>query len=113
MHHALATMPDNYTSGLAIMLTTPIAVEAKAGFRIWIEYDDGTEGVVDLEHLAGDGVFEAWEDRSLFEQVWITPHKSIMWGTESDELELCADALYLEISESGPSTCFGVAMYPI
>ena len=35
------------------MLTTPIAVEAQPGFRIWLEYDDGTEGVVDLEHLAG------------------------------------------------------------
>ncbi len=80
------------------MLTKPIAVEARAGFTIWIKYDDGKEGLIDLAHLAGDGVFEAWKDRSLFENVWITPYKSVIWGTDSDEIELCADALYLQLT---------------
>ncbi len=80
------------------MLTTPIQVEARDGFRIWIKYDDGVEGMIDLSHLAGDGVFKAWGDRSLFENVSITSYQSIIWGTEDDELELCADALYLQLT---------------
>ena len=80
------------------MLTNPISVEARNGYKIWIKYADGKEGEIDLAHLTGDGVFKAWEDRSLFESVWITPYRSIMWGTESDEVEMCADALYLELT---------------
>ena len=80
------------------MLTKPIAVEARNGYKIWIKYADGEEGEIDLAHLSGDGVFKAWVNRSLFENVWITPYRSVMWGTDSDELELCADALYLELT---------------
>lgn len=80
------------------MLTTPIQVEARDGFTIWIKYSDGVGGIVDLSHLAGDGVFKAWVDRSLFENVSITSYQSIIWGTEDDELELCADALYLQLT---------------
>ena len=40
-------------------------------------------------------MFVAWENRTLFESVHISPHKSIAWD---GELELCADALYLELT---------------
>ena len=77
------------------MLHRPTNVEARDGFRIWIEYEDGQAGVVDLSDLAGKGVFTAWLDRAFFERVRTTPHRAIAWD---DELELCADALYLRLT---------------
>ncbi len=80
------------------MLTNPIAVEAREGYRLWIKFDDGQEGEVDLSHLVGDGVFKAWEDQDLFLRVSITPYKSVIWDDTDDELEMCADALYLQLT---------------
>lgn len=73
----------------------PTKVEPRSGYRIWLEYSDGSRGLVDLSRFAGRGVFAAWEDRTLFESVRISPHESIAW---SDDLELCADALYLQLT---------------
>ena len=41
------------------------------------------------------GVFAAWNEPGCFERVHITPHRAIAW---SDELELCPDALYMELT---------------
>ena len=76
-------------------LVRPIAVAPRAGFRIWLEYDDGAQGEVDLSHLAGKGVFKAWDDRAFFERVHIAPSRAIAW---SDDVDLCADALYLRLT---------------
>ena len=73
----------------------PVAVEPREGFRIWIRYDDGASGVLDLSHLAGRGVFAAWNDRRCFEDVYIAPAGGIAWGSD---LELCPDALYLQLT---------------
>ena len=47
-------------------LVQPTAVEPREGYRIWISYADGPAGEVDLSHLAGRGVFAAWNDRAHF-----------------------------------------------
>ena len=70
----------------------PIEVQARHGYRIWLEYSDGTVGEIDLGHLAGKGVFAAWRDRAVFESVHVTEGGAIAWR---DDLELCPDALYL------------------
>ena len=73
----------------------PTAVEPRAVHRIWLSYSDGSAGEVDLSHLAGGEVFEAWNDRDFFEAVQITDYDAIAWG---EELELCPDALYLQLT---------------
>ena len=73
----------------------PMEVEPRAGFRIWIRYSDGASGEVDLSHLAGRGVFAAWNEPGYFEKVYVAPHRAIVW---SDELELCPDALYMQLT---------------
>ena len=70
-------------------------VRALEPYRIWLRYDDGVEGELDLSHLAGDGVFAAWEDHSFFSDVRLGSCGSIVWG---DDLDLCGDALYLELT---------------
>ena len=73
----------------------PIEVKALEGYRLWLRYSDGVSGEVDLSDMAGRGVFEAWTAPGCFEQVHIAPHRAIAWN---DDLELCPDALYLEIT---------------
>jgi hypothetical protein len=73
----------------------PVAVKALSGFRLWLRYADGVEGEVDLTHLAGRGVFEAWKDHRVFETVRIGEGGAIQWGNDVD---LCPDALYLRLT---------------
>ena len=84
---------------------TPQAVEVRAlePYRIWLRYDDGVEGEVDLSDMAGQGVFAAWEDRSFFAGVHLGPAGSIAW---SHRIDMCGDALYLEITGMTPEELF-------
>ena len=77
----------------------PVAVAAREGYRIWLRYSDGVEGEVDLSRLVGTGVFAAWRDRGFFERVHIGPGPAIAW---SDEIDLCPDALYLQLTGKKP-----------
>ncbi len=52
-------------------------------------------GRVDLAGLAGRGVFQAWNNPGCFERVCIAPHRVVAWD---DGIELCADALYLDLT---------------
>ena len=38
----------------------PVEVKALSQYRIWLRYDDGVQGEVDLSDVAGRGVFQAW-----------------------------------------------------
>lgn len=81
----------------------PVEVRALEPYRIWLSYDDGAEGEVDLSDMAGDGVFAAWEDHSFFSGVRLGPGRSIAW---SERIDLCGDALYLEITGMAPEDLF-------
>jgi len=79
-------------------LIRPIAVRALAKYRIYLEFSDGEEGQVDLSHLAGQGVFEAWNDYGFFKRVRVSGHRSIEWD---NEIELC-HALYMQLTGKTP-----------
>lgn len=73
----------------------PLEVQALPGHRIWVRYSDGAEGVVDLSHLVGRGVFVLWNDEREFAKVHLGPGHAIAW---SDEIELCPDAIHLRLT---------------
>ena len=73
----------------------PTAVAPRDGYRIWLRFSDGAEGEVDLSHLAGQGVFQQWENREFFESVSIAAGGGISWG---NSIELCPDTLYAELA---------------
>ncbi|OFW05399.1 MAG: hypothetical protein A3H96_07715 [Acidobacteria bacterium RIFCSPLOWO2_02_FULL_67_36] len=81
----------------------PIAVKPLADFRIWLRYDDGVEGEVDLSDLVGRGVFQAWDDSDVFAAVRLGSHGAVEWGSEID---LCPDALYLRLTGKAPEDLF-------
>ena len=80
-------------------MPTLLKVEPREGYRIWVEYDDGASGEVDLSDVAGMGVFKAWEDRAFFEGVYVTDFDAIGW---SDELDICPDRVYFDLTGKTP-----------
>jgi hypothetical protein len=70
-------------------------VKALPNFRIWLRYNDGVEGEVDLSDLAGRGVFAAWNDAAFFDAVRLGAHGAIEW---SPEIDICPDSMYLRLT---------------
>lgn len=77
------------------MFPKPIFVQALNPYRLFLRYDDGMEGEVNLAHLAGQGIFAQWDENGLFSTVYIDPETdAIAW---SEELEIGPDSLYLNL----------------
>jgi Protein of unknown function (DUF2442) len=79
------------------------AVKPLDGFRLWLRFSDGLEGVADLSDLAGCGVFSAWNTPGLFASVTVTEYGAVAW---SNEIDLCPDTLYLRITDKTPEDLF-------
>ena len=76
-------------------MTRPVEVKPLPGYRIWIEYDDGESGEIDLSHLSGKGVFKAWDEPGHFDRVRIDEFGAIAWD---DDIDMCRYALYMELT---------------
>lgn len=54
-------------------------------FKLWILFDDGVEGEVDLKSLVGKGVFSAWNSIDFFKSVYIDKKTdTVAWGEDLD-----------------------------
>ena len=84
-------------------MARPVEVKALPHFRIWLRYDDGTDGEVDLSDVAGRGVFKAWNDPAFFNAVRLGSHGAIEWGADID---ICPDAMYLRLTGKSPEEVF-------
>ncbi|MBC8872218.1 MAG: DUF2442 domain-containing protein [Planctomycetes bacterium] len=80
-----------------------VEVTAVSESKLRLRYSDGVEGVVDLSHLAGKGVFRVWDHPGVFEGVSIGSGGEIRWG---DDVDICADALYMELTGKSPDEVF-------
>ena len=80
-----------------------IDVKPLPQYKLLLRYSDGAEGVVDLSHLAGKGVFAAWDRAGAFENVSIGSGGEIRWG---DAVDLCPDALYMQLTGKSPEEVF-------
>ena len=81
----------------------PVEVKARPNYKLWLRYEDGAAGEVDLAHLAGKGVFKLWDDYQAFEQVYIGPQGQIAW---TEQIDLCPDTLYFELTGKKPEDVF-------
>ena len=63
-------------------------------YQVFLRFDDGASGTVDLGRFAGHGVFRAWEIQGVFEQLSISRAGALQWP---GDLDLCPDALYLQM----------------
>ena len=80
-----------------------IEVKAKERYRLYVRYDDGTSGEVDLAGLVGKGVFGAWEKSGVFENVTLAEAGHPEWP---GGLDLCPDFLYMQLTGKHPEQVF-------
>ncbi len=73
----------------------PIKAEPLSGYRIRVTYPDGVRGEIDLSAQVGRGVFTPLADEVFFQTVHIGRYGQIAW---SEDIEICPDAAYLEIT---------------
>jgi len=77
-----------------------VAVKAMPGYKIWIKFEDGAEGVTDLSDMAGRGVFIKWKETGFFESVFIDQEShTVAWP---GGLDLAPESLYEEITGKNP-----------
>lgn len=49
-------------------------------YQLLIKFNDGKEGIINLAHLAGEGVFKAWDEEEHFSKVFISAEsKAVTW----------------------------------
>jgi hypothetical protein len=72
-----------------------VSVEPLPNYRLKLRFDDGVEGTVNLSHLAGKGVFSAWNDPEQFARVRIGEFGEPAWD---GDIDVCPDALYMEVT---------------
>lgn len=58
---------------------------AMPNYRLWLRFDDGVEGTVDLSHLVGRGVFAPWSDPAYFARVTVDAQsRTVCWPNGAD-----------------------------
>jgi hypothetical protein len=80
-----------------------IQVAPREKYRLFLMYDDGVSGVVDLAFLAGRGVFSIWLEPGIFEAVALSEAGNPAWPGGVD---LCPDALYMLLTGKRPDEVF-------
>lgn len=78
-------------------------VKVLEGYNLQLKYADGAEGIVNLSSLVGKGVFSLWNSYDEFKKVSIGSSGELLWGNEVD---LCPDSLYLQITGKKPEEIF-------
>lgn len=75
------------------MLKDIVAVKPLAEYQLWLRFEDGIEGVVDIHQLITfSGIFAPLEDATYFVQVQIHPELgTVVWQNGAD---LDPDVLY-------------------
>lgn len=80
-----------------------VKIEPKKQFHLFISFEDGVSGEVDLSTLAGKGVFAAWLEPGVFEQVELAEGGYPKWP---GEIDLCPDSLYMQLTRKHPEEVF-------
>jgi hypothetical protein len=71
-------------------------VKPLENYFIFIRFEDGKEGNIDLSHLKGKGVFKAWDELTYFNSVSIDENSGTV--TWFNEIDLDPDVLYSKLT---------------
>lgn len=73
-----------------------IEVKALSNYCLFLKFENGKEGIVDLSNLKGKGVFEAWNILDYFNSVSIDENSgTVSWF---GEIDLDPDVLYSKLT---------------
>jgi Protein of unknown function (DUF2442) len=68
--------------------------EAKDDYKLYLLFEDGVEGIVELKKWKGKGVFEYWNDEMNFKNFKVTQDKKLEWN---ENIDMDPDAFYLKL----------------
>lgn len=71
-------------------------VEARDGYRLYVEFSDGVSGEIDLSERLFGPVFEPLRNRDLFRRVQVDEFGAISWPNGAD---LAPDALHRRLAQ--------------
>ena len=76
-----------------------IELEVCEPYRIWVRFDDGVAGVVDLSDSAAvGGIFAQWSDEGVWRSAHIVSDSgAVAWG-DGSEIDVCPLSLYLDLT---------------
>jgi len=68
-------------------------------YHLWIQFEDGLEGIVDLNDLVDKSAFKkAWKISKMFNKVRIDPiTETITWGKDENTVDVNPEELRKEI----------------
>lgn len=69
-------------------------VKALEDYKLYLKYEDGFEGILDLSDLVGKGVFEKFNDLMYFKNVKVGDFGEPNWN---DELDIDPTSAYIDI----------------
>ena len=77
-----------------------VEVKPLDGFHIWVRFNDGEQGEIDLSEYAEKHWFEPWQERKVFESVRISSYDALIWGDDPEESDMavCVLSLYMEVT---------------
>ena len=67
---------------------------ARPGYKLFVEFEDGINGIIDLSKWKGKGVFEFWNKEENFLTFKITADKKLEWN---ENIDMDPDAFYLQL----------------
>ena len=76
-----------------------VELEVCEPFQIWVRFDDGAAGVVDLsDSSAVGGIFGQWSDGGFWRSAHIVADSgAVAWG-DGSEIDVCPLSLYLDVT---------------
>lgn len=75
------------------------------GFKVWVAFDDGTEGEIDLEGAFHGPVFEPLKQIEMFSKLSVDPElETIVWPNGADLAPEFLKELYNKQMQPTPKT---------
>ncbi len=76
-----------------------VELEVREPYKLWLRFDDGITGTVELSDSAAlGGVFAAWADQDFWRSAHIVADSgAVAWG-DGTEVDVCPLGLYLDVT---------------
>lgn len=82
-----------------------VAAEVRDDYAVWVEFADGSKGILDLsEFRAEGGSFTSWDDRAFFESMKLEGG-SLAWG---ETIDFCPNLLYMRLTGCSFEDIYGM-----
>ena len=93
-------MSSKSESGVSPFVTD---VAPMSGYRLWLQFADGKEGIADLSHIPRGKKGSPWNNRREFRRVGIN-HSTASWEMADRTIEFDPVNLYLKATGSNPES---------